>query len=279
MMFNRLDQAKSLTSNQIKIIAAAIIGDMLEFFDYYLIGFVLAFIIKPWHLTFGQSAIILLSSGVGAILGSVIWGRLADVYGRRKVFIGTVLNFSLASGILAFTPDNGWWFLSVFRFFVGFGVGGLYCVDLPLVQEFVPARMRGFIGGLVTVFIPLGVMIASSFAAFTTDSIGWRGLFLVGVVPAAFTLLVRAWVPESPHWLIAQGRAEDARRSLAWALKVPLRPCCCRTMRRGRRWHLGAICCCIQRVWRCRSWPVSARKPPPMASGSGHRRCLCCNWG
>jgi putative MFS transporter len=221
MMFNRLDQAKSLTSNQIKIIAAAIIGDMLEFFDYYLIGFVLAFIIKPWHLTFGQSAIILLSSGVGAILGSVIWGRLADVYGRRKVFIATVINFSLASGVLAFTPDNGWWFLSIFRFFVGFGVGGLYCVDLPLVQEFVPARMRGFIGGLVTVFIPLGVMIASSFAAFATDSIGWRGLFLVGVVPAAFTLLVRAWVPESPHWLIAQGRAEDARKSLAWALKLP----------------------------------------------------------
>ena len=220
MMFNRLDQAKSLTTNQLKIIAAAIIGDMLEFFDYYLIGFVLAFIIKPWHLTFGQSSIILLSSGVGAILGSVIWGRLADVYGRRKVFIGTVINFSLASGILAFTPDNGWIFLSVFRFFVGFGVGGLYCVDLPLVQEFMPSRMRGFIGGMVTVFIPLGVMLASSFAAFSTDLIGWRGLFLVGVVPAAFTLLVRAWVPESPYWLIAQGRAEDARKSLAWALKV-----------------------------------------------------------
>ncbi len=75
------------------------------------------------------------------------------------------------------------------RFFVGFGVGGLYCVDLPLVQEFVPARMRGFIGGLVTVFIPLGVMIASSFAAFFTDAIGWRGLFLIGLLPAAFTLV------------------------------------------------------------------------------------------
>src|ERR1700735_5555672 len=190
MMFNRLDQAKALTSNQIKIIAAAIIGDMLEFFDYYLIGFVLAFIIRPWHLTFGQSAIILLSSGVGAILGSVIWGRLAAVYGRGEVFLARVVNFSLASGILAFTPENGWWFLSVFRFFVGFGVGGLYCVDLPLVQEFVPARMRGRIGGLVTVFIPLGVMIASAFAAFSTDAIGWRGLFLVGLVPAFFTLLV-----------------------------------------------------------------------------------------
>jgi putative MFS transporter len=220
-MFERLDQAASLTRNQIKIIVAAIVGDMLEFFDYFLIGFVLAFIIKPWNLTFGQSAIILLSSGVGAILGAFIWGRIADVYGRRKVFIATIINFSIATGILTFTPDQGWIFLSIFRFFVGFGVGGLYCVDLPLVQEFVPTRRRGFIGGIVTVFIPLGVMIASVLGAYLAPEIGWRGLFAVGLLPAAFTLVVRAWVPESPHWLISQGRPEEARRSLAWALNVP----------------------------------------------------------
>jgi putative MFS transporter len=220
-MFTRLDEARSLTINQYKIVVAAIIGDMLEFFDYFLIAFVLAFIIKPWQLTGGQSAIILLSSGVGAILGAAIWGRIADLYGRRKVFILTVLNFSFASGLLYFTPDNGWIYLSVMRFFVGFGVGGLYCVDLPLVQEFVPARRRGFIGGIVTVFIPLGVMIASSFAAFFTDAIGWRGLFLVGLAPALFTRVIRGWVPESPHWLMSQGRGEEARRSIAWALQVP----------------------------------------------------------
>jgi putative MFS transporter len=219
-MFARLDAARSLTTNQLKIIAAAIIGDMLEFFDYYLIAFVLAFIIKPWQLTGGQSAIILLSSGVGAILGAAIWGRIADVYGRRKVFILTVLNFSIASGLLYFTPEDGWIYLSVMRFFVGFGVGGLYCVDLPLVQEFVPARMRGFIGGIVTMFIPLGVMAASSFAAFFSDAIGWRGLFVIGLLPAAFTLVIRSWVPESPHWLMSQGRREEARRSIAWALRV-----------------------------------------------------------
>ena len=109
----------------------------------------------------------------------------------------------------------------MFRFFVGFGVGGLYCVDLPLVQEFVPSRMRGFIGGIVTVFIPLGVMIASALGAFLAPEIGWRGLFVVGLAPALFTLVIRAWVPESPHWLLCQGRPEEARRSLAWALQVP----------------------------------------------------------
>src|SRR6516162_8363796 len=156
-MFERLDQTRSLTANQMRIIAAAILGDMLEFFDYFLIGFVLAFIVGPWKLSFGQSAINLLSSGIGAILGAAVWGRLADRIGRRAVFIGTVLNFSIATGILALTPDQGWIFLTIFRFFVGFGVGGLYCVDLPLVQEFMPSSKRGLMGGIVTAAIPLGV--------------------------------------------------------------------------------------------------------------------------
>jgi len=156
-MFEVLDRQTSLTVNQKKILAAAIIGDALEFFDYFLIAFVLAFLIGPWKLTFGQSAIVLLSSGIGAIIGAYAWGWLADRIGRRKVFIGTVLNFSIATGLLYFTPDNGWIFLTVMRFFVGLGVGGLYCVDLPLVQEFMPSSKRGWVGGLVTCIIPIGV--------------------------------------------------------------------------------------------------------------------------
>jgi predicted MFS family arabinose efflux permease len=115
-MFEILDRRTSLTANQIKILAAAIIGDALEFFDYFLIGFVLAFLIGPWKLTFGQSATVLMSSGIGAIIGAYVWGWLADHVGRRKVFIGTVLNFSIATGLLYFTPDNGWIYISVIRF-------------------------------------------------------------------------------------------------------------------------------------------------------------------
>src|SRR5258708_30805838 len=154
-MLERLDSSTTLTTNQKKIVAAAMLGDMLEFFDYYLIGFVLAFIIKPWQLTWGQSAVILLSSGVGAILGAGFWGWVADRIGRRKVFMATIINFSVATGFLALTPDNGWLYLMVFRFFVGFGVGGLYCVELPLVQEFMPASKRGVIGRAVPLLSPI----------------------------------------------------------------------------------------------------------------------------
>jgi putative MFS transporter len=218
-MFEILDRRTSLTGNQIRILVAAIFGDALEFFDYFLIGFVLAFLIGPWKLTFGQSATVLMSSGIGAIVGAYGWGWLADRIGRRKVFIGTVLNFSAATGLLYFTPDNGWIYLSAMRFFVGLGVGGLYCVDLPLVQEFMPSSKRGWTGGLVTCVIPLGVGLGAVLGS-SIGSSEWRLLFAVGVLPALMVLLVRVWVPESPRWLCRQGRYEEARRSLAWALQV-----------------------------------------------------------
>jgi len=218
-MFEVLDRQTRLTGNQKKILAAAIIGDALEFFDYFLIGFVLAFLIGPWKLTFNQFAIVFLSSGVGALLGAYAWGWVADRIGRRPVFIGTVLNFSIATGLLYFTPENGWIYLTALRFFVGFGVGGLYCVDLPLVQEFMPSHKRGWVGGLVTCVIPLGVGLGGVLGAVMGPT-EWRTLFAIGLLPALVVLLVRLWVPESPRWLVRQGRYDEARKSLAWALQV-----------------------------------------------------------
>jgi putative MFS transporter len=218
-MFEVLDRQTRMTGNQKKILAAAIIGDALEFFDYFLIGFVLAFLIGPWKLTFNQFAIVFLSSGIGALLGAYAWGWVADRIGRRPVFIGTVLNFSIATGLLYFTPDNGWVYLTVLRFFVGLGVGGLYCVDLPLVQEFMPSHKRGWVGGLVTCVIPLGVGLGGVLGAVMGPG-EWRLLFAIGLLPAAIVLLIRLWVPESPRWLVRQGRYEEARKSLAWALQV-----------------------------------------------------------
>src|SRR5271156_4023332 len=220
-MLELLERQKTLTLNQWKIISAAIIGDMLDFFDFFLIGYVLAFIIGAWNLTFLQSGAILLAAGIGAIPGAFFWGWMADRIGRRKVFIATALNFSLATGIMALTPDQyGWIFLSVCRFVVGIGVAGLIAVDLPLVQEFVPSSKRGWGGGVVTSTISLGGALGALCGTYLGPVIGWRGLFLIGLLPAVLTLLIRAWVPESPRWLIRKGRREEARGSIAWALQI-----------------------------------------------------------
>jgi putative MFS transporter len=216
-LFAKLDQSR-LTANHYKLITAAVLGDMLEFFDYFIIGFVLAFIVVPWHLSFGATAIVLLSAGVGSLLGSFFFGWLADRIGRMPVLYLTTAAFTIPSGIMFFTPEGNWGFLTVFRFMVGFGVGGLYSVDLPLVQEFVPTRVRGVVGGIVTALIPAGTLLGSVCAAFLAPKIGWRGLFLIGLVPAIISLFFRFWMRESPRWLVRQGRYEQAVKSINWVL-------------------------------------------------------------
>jgi putative MFS transporter len=217
-MFELLNRQSTLTGRQWRIVAAAALGDALEFFDYFLVGFALAIIVGPWNLTFGQSALILLSSGVGAIIGALFFGWFADRVGRKKVSVITILTFSLATGILALTPEHNWLFIVFFRFIVGLGAGGLFCVNLPLTQEFMPTSKRGFVGGIVTAAIPLGVMSASFLGALAAPYVGWRGIFAIGALPAILVFAIRAWVPESPRWLVLNGRMKEARSSIAWVL-------------------------------------------------------------
>jgi MFS transporter, putative metabolite:H+ symporter len=223
-MLERLEQQKKLTLNQWRIILTANLGDMLDFFDFFLIGYVLAFILKEWNITYGQSALIFVSAGLGAVPGAFFWGWMGDRIGRRTVFILTALNVALATGIMYFTPGQdalipGWIFLAFFRFFVGFGNAGMIAVDIPLVQEFVPSSKRGWVSGLTTVLLPAGNVLGAISGAFLAPIIGWRGLFLVGLTPALLVLMIRYWVPESPRYLMRMGRYEEARKSLAWALQ------------------------------------------------------------
>ncbi|MGE5271236.1 MAG: MFS transporter [Thiohalocapsa sp.] len=234
-MLDLLEQQKKLTTNQYKIFAAATIGDMLDFFDFFLIGIILAYIVKPWNLTFGESGAILLASGIAAPFGSSFWGWVCDKIGRRKAMILTILNFSIPTGLMALTPDGNWWFLMVCRLFVGLGVTGLYAVDIIVVQEFVPASKRGWVTGITTSLLPAGLLLGGLVGKYLVHDItftavwigdhpftieGWRNVCLIGLIPAALSLMVRAWVPESPHWLIRRGRHEEARKSIAWALMV-----------------------------------------------------------
>ncbi len=219
-MLELMEQQTKLTANQWKIALAATLGDMLDFFDFLLIGFILAYIVKDWHLTYGQSGLILLASGIIAPFGSMFYGWLADKIGRRKVMMLTVLNVSIATGAMAVTPEGAWLYLVFWRFLVGFGTTGLYSVDITLMQEFVPSSKRGWITGLTTTMLPAGFLMGALLGAFAAPYIGWRGMFAIGLLPALLTLYIRAWVPESPYWLLRRGRPAEARQSLAWALQM-----------------------------------------------------------
>src|SRR5258706_4623340 len=158
--FAVLGRQHPLSRQQWRVVWLAAIGGMLEFLDAYIIAFVLAFIIGPWKLQYGQSAIVLLSSGVGALLGSFIWGHLADRIGRRATFAATICTCSLASLSLALTPEGDSATLSALRFIVGLGVGGFF-VPMMLVQEFLPLRRRGQACGIVSAVTAGGLVLGA----------------------------------------------------------------------------------------------------------------------
>ena len=159
-MLELLERQTKLTANQWKIAGAATLGDMLDFFDFFLIGFVLAFIVKDWHLTYGQSAAILLASGISAPFGSLLYGldgrqdrpAQGDDHGRAEC-----LDRDRRDG--ADAREHGWIYLVICRFFVGFGVTGMYSVDITLMQEFSPAAKRGWLTGLTTTMLPAGSLL------------------------------------------------------------------------------------------------------------------------
>jgi putative MFS transporter len=215
MMIELLERQKKLTANQWKLICTANVADLLDFFDFFLIGYVTAALTKEWSLPYWQGGAILLASGLGAVPGAFIWGWLGDRIGRRTVFIWSAVMISLATGIMVFTPGPsavipGWLFLVFFRVFVGIGNAGIFTIDLPLVQEFIPAYKRGWVSALVTTLLPGGGMLAGLVASWLLPIIGWRYLFLVGLSPLVLVFMIRYWVPESPRWLIRMGRHEEA---------------------------------------------------------------------
>src|SRR6202163_135347 len=181
VMIEVLEQQKKLTTNQLKLICTANLADLLDFFDFFLIGYVTAALTKQWSLTYWEGGAILLASGLGAVPGAFFWGWLGDRIGRRTVFIWSAVTISLATGVMYFTPEPGgfvpgWLFLMFFRFFVGIGNAGISTIDLPLVQEFMPAYKRGWVSALTTTLLPGGSMLAGLATWQLLPIVGWRGL-------------------------------------------------------------------------------------------------------
>jgi len=214
-------EKSNLTSRYYLTIALLVLQEMFEFYDFFLVGYLVSVLAPGWHLTYGQGAIMLLSSGVGAIFGSLVGGRIADTVGRKKTIWGGGLIFSLGAAGCALIPDGAWILFSMLRFVVGFGSIAAVSAQNPLVVEITPTRYRTFVSSMMVVPVALGTMFAAMISANLLPVIGWRGVAATGAMPILTSLLI-AWIaPESVRWLLSRGRNADARREAAKLTGVP----------------------------------------------------------
>jgi MFS transporter, putative metabolite:H+ symporter len=194
------------------LVVAAALGYLFDAFDNTLLGYLMPLISKEFIISPAWKGFILSLALWGGMLGMWFWGPFAEKKGRRPAFQGTVLSFSLFTGLASLA----WSSLSLgfTRFIAGAGLAGFYPVDLAMVSEMVPTKVRGRLTSAITILYPVGVIIAGLITGFLALKIGWRGMFLVGVIPAICAYIVRRYVPESPRWLASKGRTEEAVQSL-----------------------------------------------------------------
>ena len=152
----------------------------------------------------------------GAVLGALLFGWLTDRLGRRKLFFITLLLYVGATAATAFSFSV--WSFMLFRFLTGMGIGGEYTAINSTIQEFTPARYRGWVDLSINGTFWLGAALGAGGSIILLDpqwiggELGWRLCFGIGAVLGLFILLMRLWLPESPRWLLIHGRAAEATR-------------------------------------------------------------------
>lgn len=224
MVLERLE-ALPLGRFHYKLLLVTGLGWLFDSMDTGLIAFILPVLAKEWGLAPGQMGLIGSIGLIGMALGAVVSGTIADHIGRKKVFTITVLLYSIASAFCALSWN--YQSLLVFRFLVGFGLGGELPVAATLVSEYAPSRVRGRFIVLLESFWGLGWIAAACIAYFFIPLYGWRMAFLIGALPALYVCLIRMHMPESVRYLLAHGRVGEARQivvSLERQLHVPVAP-------------------------------------------------------
>jgi MFS family permease len=152
----------------------------------------------------------------GAVLGALFFGWLTDRLGRRKLFFITLFLYIGATALTAFSWNL--WSFMLFRFLTGAGIGGEYTAINSTIQEFTPARYRGWVDLTINGTFWVGAALGAFGSIFLLDpqiaggDTGWRLCFGIGAVLGLVIMFMRLWVPESPRWLIIHNQPEEAQR-------------------------------------------------------------------
>jgi SHS family lactate transporter-like MFS transporter len=202
-------ELRSLTPTQRNAVIASYLGWTLDAFDFFIMVFVLKDIADTFGTDVKSVALAVTLTLAARPLGALVFGLLADRYGRRPVLMADVLLFSVLEFASGFAPSL--MALLVIRFVFGIAMGGEWGIGASLTMETIPPRTRGLISGLLQAGYPSGYLIASIVYGLLFPLIGWRGLFMVGVVPALLVLFIRRNVEESPAFIARQADADKPR--------------------------------------------------------------------
>lgn len=207
-------QAAQPAISRNKLLGTAGLAWMFDAMDVGILSFVIAALAVDWALTPGEMGWIGSVNSIGMAVGAFAFGILADRIGRKKVFILTLVLFSLASGLSAAT--TGLAAFLVLRFIVGAGLGGELPVASTLVSESVEAKERGRVVVLLESFWAAGWLIAALISYFVIPDYGWRIALVLTALPALYAIYLRIHLPDSPEFTAKKGN----RGSIASNMKA-----------------------------------------------------------
>ncbi|HEX3950501.1 MAG TPA: MFS transporter [Steroidobacteraceae bacterium] len=187
------------TKSQRNVVVAAYLGWTLDAFDFFLMVFMFKDIATTFHVDVKEVSEAVFLTLAARPVGAFIFGRLADHFGRKPTLMWNILAFSVLEAASGFAPSL--WSFLVLRCLFGIAMGGEWGIGSALTFETIPARARGVVSGLLQAGYPSGYFVASIATYFFYDALGWRYMFLLGIVPAILVFFIRMGVDESPAFL------------------------------------------------------------------------------
>jgi MFS family permease len=213
-----LNESEKLTRKHFVILSMSWAGWLFDFYDLMLFSFLTIPIKKNLDLSEASLSLIIGSSLAATAAGGILFGWLADRFGRKTILSWTILVYSLGAFLCGFA--EGMLALLIFRVITGLGVGGEWATGQTLIGETFPARIRARFAAVMQTGAPLGVALASIVGGFLEpaladlfgEGIAWRACFFVSVLPALLVVFIRRFMPESDIWISRQRSRETIRR-------------------------------------------------------------------
>ena len=224
--FQALDDSK-ITRFQWKIMFVSGMGFFTDAYDLFVIGIVVALLKTQWNLSTGQVSLLNSVTLAASAVGAILFGRVADILGRKRIYGYEVLILAVGALASAFSPN--YTFLLICRAILGIGIGGDYPVSATIMSEYSGKQSRGKMVGLVFAMQGAGLIVGPLLASILLasgmpDNLAWRLLLGLGAIPGLAVFYLRRQIHETPRFAMAGGDADEAKAAIASATGASAAP-------------------------------------------------------